>query len=495
MKRTTLSLVVVVAVVAALVGISALSSPRTSPAAQPGGKPEYVPVQHADAVCPQPADSSDTVNYTAFAPGPVSDGTVARGRTAVQALGSKETYPGPKKPGRPTTFHAKPSAAPLVASAEDDLAPGFTMQQTAVATSGAARGMSGLSCPEPGTSFWFPSAASGSARDDTVELVNTGSERATVDIALRDKQGAVHAKDGKGISVDAGDTTTVRLESLVSKKTKDLSVHVIARSGRVAAALRASESKHGSDWIPPASRPQSEQVVPGLPEDATDAYLTLVNPGREDTSVALRVSGKNGPHTPAKHSTVEVPAGAARGVDLGDLSHGEASALRLTPAPGAARTPVVAGVRVTREKKDKKDVAYLSAAAPVGTRASLAENRQHKGETTLHLTAASKAAKVRVTSSSPVAGGKPASTVVSLKAGSTVAVEPPRSSKKRASGKKGQFGVSVETLSGGPVHASRMLSHTKDGVPMFTLQPLSDDHGQVLRPAAREDVSVLLGDE
>nr|MYU47936.1 hypothetical protein [Streptomyces sp. SID7803] len=51
--------------------------------------------------------------------------------------------------------------------------------------------------------------------------------------------------------------------------------------------------------------------------------------------------------------------------------------------------------------------------------------------------------------------------------------------------------LTVETLSGGPVHAARTLTVKVDGIQMFTVQTLPDDQGTVEVPAARQDLSVL----
>lgn len=49
----------------------------------------------------------------------------------------------------------------------------------------------------------------------------------------------------------------------------------------------------------------------------------------------------------------------------------------------------------------------------------------------------------------------------------------------------------METVSGGPVHASRTLTIPRDGIPMFTVQTLSDDRSTVSVPKATQDLSVL----
>ncbi|MEK8143536.1 hypothetical protein NKH18_20090 [Streptomyces sp. M10(2022)] len=59
------------------------------------------------------------------------------------------------------------------------------------------------------------------------------------------------------------------------------------------------------------------------------------------------------------------------------------------------------------------------------------------------------------------------------------------------SGLKGSYALTVETESGGPVHAARTLTLVEDGIKMFTIQTLPDDEGTVVVPATEQDLSVL----
>lgn len=93
---------------------------------------------------------------------------------------------------------------------------------------------------------------------------------------------------------------------------------------------------------------------------------------------------------------------------------------------------------------------------------------------------------MKVTASAGSGGGEPAVETYTVKAGTTLAVTP-----KAPEGLKGSYALTVETTSGGPVHASRSLALASDGVQMFTVQTLPDDRGMVEVPSARQDLSVL----
>ncbi|MGC5412022.1 DUF5719 family protein, partial [Streptomyces sp. DT225] len=149
----------------------------------------------------------------------------------------------------------------------------------------------------------------------------------------------------------------------------------------------------------------------------------------------------------------------------------------LVPSEKGKATPVVAALRVVRGKGDEQEVAYIPATGPVGARATVADNRS-KGSV-LSLTAPGAAATVKVTASAGSSGGTPVSKTYKIAAGTTTAVTPPV-----PTGLKGTYALTVETQSGGPVHAARTLTEKVNGIQMFTVQTLPDDRGTVEVPTA-----------
>jgi hypothetical protein len=174
-------------------------------------------------------------------------------------------------------------------------------------------------------------------------------------------------------------------------------------------------------------------------------------------------------------------------LDLGNVNKNEVGAIRLSPSDPAHPTPVIATVRVDRVNNGKSDAAWISAAGPVGKRAVLADNRGG-GATTVLLTATgSSAAKVRLTASAGSGGGTPATKEVEVPAGTTVAVQG-----LEPAGVNGVYGITAETLSGGPVVAARMLAIAQKDIPMFTVQSFRDDHSTVTVPYAENDPGLVL---
>lgn len=495
MKRTTLSLFAATAALAAVTGAGLLNAP---PGGGGGGgaaarTPARLPVQQSTLVCPAPTSSDvGETTYTAYTP---VGGTAGRGakKTAADLLpagsaGKKSPDTGKpvlslKEPGKPATAGTDRSDAPaLTGTATGALAPGWTVQQTTVVGAGSGRGLHGLSCAAPGTSFWFPGASTAKSRQDYAHLTNPDSTPAVVDLELYGKDGRLKAPAAEGVTVPPRSTVPVLLSTLTDAPADNLTLHAVARSGRVGAAVQASDDKLGGDWLQPAADPDRNVVLPGIPADATSVRLIAFAPGPDDADVRLRLAGPSGSITPAGHEALHIKSGMTATVDLGNITKGEAGSLLLGTEDGGG--PVVAALRVTRGKDDKQETAFIPGTPPIEVRGTVADNRA-KGST-LSLTAPGKEARVKVTASAGRDGGRPVTRSYTVKAGTTLAVEPPQ-----PSGGKGGYAVTVEKVSGGPVHASRMLALPKDGIPMFTIQPLPDDHSLVAVPEARPDLSML----
>lgn len=527
MNRTTLSLFATTAVLAVVTGVAALNPPSGDHAGAPP-RAGRMPVQRSTLLCPAPTSSDvASTTYTAFTP--PGKGGAAAGSTAdllpvagpARTDGKKdepkkdaskkdekdaskdsakddkkkdgkkaETDPGKpvlslKEPGKPVTATTERSDAPaLLGSATGPLAPGWTAQQTTTVAAGGGRGLHGVTCAPPDTSFWFPGASTAKGRQDYVHVSNPDNSAAVVDLELYGPDGRIKAPAGEGVTVPPRSTVPVLLSSLTDAPTENLTLHVAARSGRVGAAVQASDDKTGGDWLAPSADAAAGAVLPGIPADATSVRLVAFAPGTDDADVTLRLAGPSGSISPAGHESLHVKSGMTTVVDLGDLTKGEAGSLLLTGARGSGA--VVAALRVTRGKDDKQETAFIPATPAIESRGTVADNRPKAS--TLSLVAPGKEAQVKVTASAGGEGGTPVSKTYTVKAGTTLTVEPPQP----ADG-KGVFAVTVEKVSGGPVHASRMLALPKDGVPMFTIQPIPDDRSSVAVPKAEQDLSMLNG--
>ncbi|MBO0651696.1 hypothetical protein J1792_02440 [Streptomyces triculaminicus] len=506
MKRTTLSLFAATASLAVVTGVAALDPASGGAGTGARTSSARLPVQRSTLLCPAPvsSDASETT-YAAFTP-PGTDGPRTSSADLLPAAGPARTEAakdarkdarrkaagarganGPvlsvKEPGRPVTVTTDRADAPaLLGTADGPLAPGWSAQQTTTVASGAGRGLHGVACAAPDTSFWFPGASTAKGRQDYVHLTNPDGAAAVVDVELHGKDGRVGTPAEDGVNVPPRSTVAVLLSSLTDAAHEDLTVHVAARSGRVGAAVQTTDEALGGDWLPPSADASPAVVLPGIPADATSVRLVAFAPGARDADLVLRLAGPDGSISPAGHESLHLRSGLTEAVDLGDVTRGEAGSLLLTAERGSA--PVVAALRVTRGTGSARETAFIPATPAVEARGTVADNRGRGG--VLSLTAPGEEARVRVTASAGSGGGAPLARTYTVRAGSTLAVEPPR-----PRGGRGVYALTVEKLSGGPVHASRMLTLVQDGVPMFTIQPVADDRSTVVVPEVEQDLSVL----
>ncbi|KAA0930529.1 MULTISPECIES: DUF5719 family protein [Streptomyces] len=513
MNRTTVSLIAGVTALAAVTGFASVSGPEAS-APDSAKAADLLPVERTSLLCPAPStsDLAETA-YTSFTP--VTKGTGSDGGAALVTAGTekagtdkddaagddtdedaekgdaadggkageKKPFLTSKEPGKPVTGEESGAESPaLVGTAEGRFAPGWAVQQTTQVEAGTGRGLLGVACSAPDTEFWLPGASTAKERTDYVHLTNPDDSAAVADIELYGKDGALKSTVGEGIKIPPHAGESVLLSTLIDEPETDLTVHVTVRSGRVAAAVQALDDTLGGDWLAPSATPADRLVLPGIPKDATSVRLVAFAPGEADADLKVRLASPTGLITPAGHETLHVKAGMTAAVDLGNLTRGETGSLVLTPTGRSA--PVVAALQVVRGKGDSKETAFIPATTAVGARATAAGNRS-KGSV-LSLVAPGRGAQVRVTASAGSGGGTAASKTYTVKAGTTQNVQLPV-----PGGLKGTYALTVEPLSGGPVHAARLLEAPQDGVPMFTVQTLPDDRGTVRVPEAEQDLSVL----
>ncbi|MEU1134093.1 DUF5719 family protein [Streptomyces sp. NPDC005900] len=496
MNRATQSLIAVVVVLGAVTGYAA-SSGTDGAGEDRVTAATRLPVERTSLLCPAPSasDLAET-SYTAFSPR--TSGAGKTGKAELVPV-TKQLTDAPQEGAKGK--HAKPfltqetageavggeesggEAPVLIGTAEGALAPGWTVQQTTTYSAGSGRGAQGTNCTAPDTDFWFPGTSTAKGRSDYIHLTNPDDSAAVVDVELFGPDGEVTSPVGEAIQVQPHSSVPVLLSTLADKAYTNLTMHVSARSGRVAAAVQSSDDKLGGDWLPAAADPSPVAVLPGIPKDATSVRLIAFAPGSADADLKVRLASPTGTITPAGHEDLHVKAGMTAAVDLGDLTKGEAGSLLLSPADEPV--PVVAALRVTRGKGGAQETAFIPATDPVGARATVADNRA-KGST-LSLVAPDKTAKVKVTASSGTEGGSPVAKTYTVKGGTTLEIAHP----PVPSGLKGAYALTVEPVSGGEVHGSRMLALPEDGIPMFTVQTLPDDRGTVAVPRAKRDLRVL----
>ncbi|MGA4540279.1 DUF5719 family protein [Uniformispora flossi] len=480
MKRTTLSLVVVVAVLALVVGFATMTKPSAGHATE--AKPRQVPIQRTDAVCPQVrANPGASTLYTAYTPASASAGAGAGEATLTELADRTKVRGKADAVGRPVSLPVDTAEnPPLGWTASGSFAAGFAAQSTTRLATGTGRGLSGTVCETPGTDEWFVGTSTAPNRESYLYLANSTNVGAQVDVELYGPDGAIQIDGVRSMTFAPGEAQNIRLDTLKAGLPV-ATVHVIARTGRIAAAVRDTQGATGSDWLPQAGQPGRSFVVPGLPADASSVKLTVFGASDTDTEVGVEIIGKASTFKPAGFESVTVKRGEVKELDLGPITQGEAGALKLT----AARADVLVGVRVVRGSGDNTDAAFLAGTPALGGRGVVADNRAGGAFTdTVFLTAPQGAAKVRLIAA---AGGDPATADVDVPAGTTVAVPAP------VPAGAGQFALSIEPQPGsGPVHAARMINEQADKVPMFTIQGSSPARETVDLPTVRGDLTIMV---
>ncbi|QLJ00072.1 hypothetical protein HZZ00_03135 [Streptomyces sp. NEAU-sy36] len=504
MNRTTLSLIAGTSALAAVTAFAALAGPSASGAAAPTAV-AHLPVERTSLLCPAPSvsDIADT-SYTSFTPvtqGAASDGKARLQPAAEESVdGTGGTQQGkgkgkdgkktttepvltPKAPGTPSTGDTSGADAPaLIGTADGRFAPGWTVQETTEIAAGTGRGLQGVTCTPADTEFWFPGASTAGSRTDYLHLTNPDDSAAVVDVELYGKNGAIKSPLGENLTVKPHTSEPILLSTLTDERQDDVTAHVSVRSGRVGATVQALDGKTGGDWLAAAADPAGSLVLPGIPKDATDVRLIAFTPGDADADLTIRLASPGGLITPAGNETLHVKSGMTTAADLGPVTRGEAGSLVLTPTDQSV--PVVAALQVLRGKGANQEMAFIPATAPVGTRATSADNSA-KG-TTLALTAPTGTAKVKVTASAGSDGGTAVSRTYTIGSGTTQNIEAPT-----PSGQGGTYALTVEPLTGAPVYAARTLTATESGIPGFTVQTLPNDRGLVAVPKTDEDLSIL----
>ncbi|MDT0441582.1 DUF5719 family protein [Streptomyces johnsoniae] len=502
MNRATMSLIAVTAALAAVTGATALRPDPSETA--PTSQRLPVPVERTALTCPRPtAAESASTWYTAYTP-PAGEepGRAEEGDEPGRAelLPAPEHVPGGEEeqagerqdggepvvplaePGVPVSARVDESAAALTGTAEQRLAPGWTVQQTTAVTAG---GVLGTSCRTPDTEFWFAGASTAESRSDYVHITNPDEAATVVDIVLHGPEGALDSEAGQGITVPGRSSVPVRLSTVSPEPQTNVAVQVTARTGRVGAQVEAVDQQLGADWLPPSAAPAGGPVVlPGIPADTRSVRLAVFAPGEEDITLDVGLAGPGGTITPAGYESISVPAGTLTAIDLENLTQGEAGSLVLTPAAGTGGGPVVAAARVTLGEDDEQEMAFIPATAPVGTRASAAGNTA--SGTTLSLLAPDEAVEVDVTWSAGAEGGESVTETYTVDGRTTMTVTP-----EIPDSIEGTFAVTL-TPRGGPLYAARTLTVDNGGTPGWTVQTLPDDHSTVSVPETEPDLSILM---
>lgn len=324
------------------------------------------PIGSSVLICPEPGANAELgVRVSAaVVPGQPGQGT-GSGSARLETLPGKSSAEasiiGPGGQVEIDAFGEK--LPPIRAVAVGSFAPGFVADQWGRDPRGTGRGLASTACAPAASAFWFVGGGSIAGRQTRVVLVNPDENAAVVDVLIYGTEGLLDASGGRGLVVPPGSRLAVRLDALIPGE-KSTAFHVIARTGRIGAAIDDQQMSGlqsvGADWIAPAAAPSKTVYVPGVLPGAGARVLSVVAPGDQDAVVKVRILSPIGTFAPAERDSIKVPAGTVISVDMSPVTGGQPVTLELT-----SDQPIVAGMRqFFGGKKQQDDTSFTSGAQP-----------------------------------------------------------------------------------------------------------------------------------
>ena len=357
-----------------------------------------------------------------------------------------------------------------------------TMASSMEAEVASSSGQGAVRCGEPGSDLWFvgPGQHNGASQIQ-VDLMNTDSSAASADLSVITDAGQAQASNDTGITVPPGQTVTQSVSSMASGSSV-VAIEVHTSIGRVAAAVSAGGSSHGSttSWLPSAASPATTQLIPGVPPASQAAEMFLAVPGTASAKVNVVAITPQGQYKPFASQSIDLPGQSASYVPLTPLG-GTAAALEIT-----SNVPVTASVLVPGSGVG----AVTAASAPITEQAVVAGNISGSGTTaTAVLSAPGAAARVRLTEIASGSAGSPGtSQVVSVKAGHTLV----ETVKAPAGAKHSSFALVITPLAGsGPVYAARV--QTKGQSTVTSIIPAVSALSTIALPPVRDSYDAVSG--
>jgi hypothetical protein len=306
--------------VVVLLGAGVVAGHATEPSAarQSPVRQDTRPVEGAIGVCPEllrsgtdvvtrlsagVATAGDvTVRAATLAPGTGLGKTVLHSGAHVGALRLKSN-----------------SAVAAVVTASGPQSGGLEVAQVSRGADGPHRGWAGMRCEAPSADSWFLGADTTTGNDAQLVLVNPYDDAALVRVELYGGKNEIDVPELDGIVLPARGRVVRELAGIAPDESQ-LAVHVVAREGRVAPAVRVTRSHktipYGVDWLPRLNQPATQVDVPGIPEGNGRRFLHVFAPGLDDAHLRIQFTVADEQYVPDGYDDVEIPAGKPVAVDL-----------------------------------------------------------------------------------------------------------------------------------------------------------------------------------
>jgi hypothetical protein len=419
-------------------------TPATTPAASPSGK----------KAGKTPGSSGDGAGNAAH--GPAATATVsASGQLTVLTAPSATQYGGTE------------------ISATGAMAQGLEAEET------TASGMGTVSCTHAGADMWFIGAGTAAGAPVTrLYLMNPGTVAASVEVTILTDAGTQQGLD-TAITVGPGQYIWENITQYTAGSVA-LALHVQTSSGQVAAAVWQGQSGgSGGTWLPQASAPATQVVIPGLTTASAAARLFVVVPGSDGAKVKVTALTAHGLFLPFGPVPEDAPPAASSSFALSPLGASAAS-LELT-----SNVPITAGIAVAGSGVGS----FSAAAAPVTGQGVIAGNPVGgQSSVGLVLSAPASAATATITVVPEAGGQAPAPRVVQVPAGSTVGV-----TVQSPAGKQ-PFAIAVTPGHGsGALYAARVVTSSAGlSGSVLSILPVPSAPTEITLPPTRDSYLAIM---
>ncbi|MDS1270385.1 DUF5719 family protein [Lipingzhangella sp. LS1_29] len=349
-----------------LLAVAHLTRPDSELAALDRGEAMVAPVESAVRVCPHPPGGDDAEIRVFSGPqdlAELGDGEADAPGNAGEAIAmantpDEEVLAEGAPPGEPWTVDPGDADEQVVVRASGRAAQGLEVTQYTVGDGDGDAAAADLRCGEPGLGEWFLAPGGGDLDELELFLANVDDAASTVNIDIYAADGPVYEPDHRGIAIDAHDELSLDLLE-ATEVSSAVAVHVRTNRGRVAASLFGGWSGPGTEWVPPATAPAGDQVIPGLPPGGGARQLVVATPEDQPAEARVRLFTPDGEVEHDSLDRLDVPPAASATLSLeGQLDEEPATVVV------ESEQPVVAGVIMTRDGGDA-DAAYTAAAPPL----------------------------------------------------------------------------------------------------------------------------------
>jgi hypothetical protein len=242
--------------------------------------------------------------------------------------------------------------------------------QVTMARFGDLRGLVAAPCGPAEADVWLVGGATTPGHRLRLLLTNPTPAAAVVDVRIAGPSGAVDVPSARGLVVAPGGVRAVQLDAL-APGLEQVAVHVVARSGRVAAVLHDSwlrgAAPGGVDGVVPSAAPGRSLVVPGVfVLRRGSARLRVAAATGADAVVRLTVIGPKGDVTPQESRVLTVPGGGVAEAGLRGLPAGTFTIVLSSDEPVVASAVLaVNGPPLGALRTVAGDFAWIAATPPL----------------------------------------------------------------------------------------------------------------------------------